>query len=89
LTRTPPAGRSAAQRASLRKCRRGCCDIREARREIARIVATLGGWGVVELLPDDVDLAAASVRPRRLQVFIGIHDVALDAPLAVELAAPA
>ena len=61
-------------------------DIREARREIARIMAVLRGWGVtVEALPDDVDPAEAlaSAAPRRLRVFISYkHEVTPDEPLA-------
>lgn len=66
-------------------------DIREARREIARIKDVLYGWGVVvEALPDDVDPqeAPASAAARRLRVFISYkHEVAPDAPLAAELTA--
>jgi hypothetical protein len=59
-------------------------DIREARREIARIKDVLRGWGVVvEAKPDDVDpLEAPASAPPRPRLFISYkHDVAPDAPL--------
>ena len=65
-------------------------DIREARREIARIKDVLRGWGVaVEALPNDLDpaQAAPSPAPRRLRVFISYkHELAPDEPLARALA---
>jgi hypothetical protein len=65
-------------------------DIREARREIARLRDVLLGWGVaVEALPDDFDPLeiATSTAPRRLRVFINyvIPDESLARELAVAL----
>ncbi len=64
-------------------------DIREAREQIARMSATLRGWGVpVETLPDDIDPDAPIAPPRRMRVFISYkHDAVPDEPLARALAA--